>query len=289
MKRLLSRRSLGLTVPAFFLAAAAEADAPPRPATTGKDEKPPYWGEPRLAQEIQFAAAPADDPFAVPDLRLITEFRAARPVDLPAVYPVGIRVLTGKEVVDRITKITGVRVMLQGNWLAAHVALPRFAGPARELMDDLAHAFPLSRWLLEGTTWILAQGQHEAQLTLLSDEERHAQVMQIWRMLFTTMSVVQWNQLGDTGRLELAQLTVPQRRAVGDMIRLDYYDQSGDWTSTPRPEALEGKNVHLEFSGQGKSAELDIVAPAIVPIGYRPGCLFYKPSGELTFGILPPR
>jgi len=203
------------------------------------------------------------------------------------------RILSSEELVKAIQKETGVRVMLQADWLREHVALPEKGGPARELMDGLAVAFG-GKWLQVKNTWILARSLAEARLTLLTEAERATLLRQGRVALGRSITPDQWRRMAEKGGLALGELTPGQRALVLNDLRLYYYEPFANFGYAPGPQALTGQGVTLRLRGSGMDAMVALGAPgapgrdAIGPFDV--GIPFYhKRTGELLLGVPPPQ
>jgi len=259
-------------------------------AGTEAQPKPAYWKDPRLEREVSFKDRPASrETLAAPDPdpQLREAGGAYRVVRL-----VQGRILSGEELVKAIEKATGVRVMLQADWLREHVALPEQGGPARELMDGLAATFG-GKWLQVKNTWVLARSLEEARLTLLSEEERAVLHRQSTSALLGSISPEQWAKMTQKTGLDLRQFAPAQRSLILTKLRLYYYEPFRNFGYAPGPQALSGQGVFLRLTGSGREAQVGLVAPVAPgrdPMGpFEVGIPFYTPSGELQYGVPPPQ
>jgi len=276
--------------PGSAASADPEGQSQPSPDTQKAEPKPPYWKDPRLEREVSFKDRPASrETLAAPDPdpQLREAGGAYRVVRL-----VQGRILSGEELVKAIQKETGVRVMLQADWLREHVALPEQGGPARELMDGLAAAFG-GKWLQVKGTWILNRSLEEARLTLLTEDERGQAIRQSTGALLRSFTAEQWRGMAQKHGIGFNELTPAQRALILTELRLYYYEPFPNFGYAPGPQALSGQGVRLRLTGSGRDAQVGLIAPVAPgrdPMGpFEVGIPFYAPSGELQYAVPPPQ
>jgi hypothetical protein len=251
---------------------------------TGKQRKPLYWKDPRLAQEVSI---PGTSRLLVGLQRPDPEPEARAAGRRQEVRLIGSTLATGHEVTRAVRQKTDVTVLLQGNWMQEDLLLPRKGQPAREWMDALAETFG-GRWLQMGRTWILAETQEEARLTLLSEEERALAGRRCATAYMRSFTPAQWQQMAQREGLAFSQLSPQQRALVLQSMRLYRYDPSVQY-SVPGRQALAGAGVVLRLLGAGRQASVILRAPG--PPGqdeWSVSLVFYENDGSLMWGVPPP-
>jgi len=271
--------------------AAAAPDSPPKTLPAKEPAQPAYWRDPRLEKEVRFPEEKRGSRRKPRLGRIEPEFtEGPLRVDARPGRLVEGRVLAGSTLVRMLQEQTGVPLLLRGDWMREPFAVPLAAGPARELMDDLARVFNAS-WFQQGEIWVLARSQTEARWTAMPREERATQITANMRTLFTSFTPEQWDKLARTERAPLYAFPPPQGRPVMESIRLYYYNPELDAESVPTRPATRGEGLFLRLAGAGKTAALVLEAPGPAgPRGFTATFSFYdRETGQLLWGVPPPR
>lgn len=267
--------AVGVCLPAAVLSAPA-----PSARSVSAPSKPAYWSEPRLEQPIRTAEVPSVR--LHPDLYLWDAGGAAALAsgrELPPVRLVGGRIVAVRELMERMSRQTGVRVLMQADWMREELMLPLRAAPARELMDRLAERYG-GRWWRVGNAWVLARTMGEAELTAMPQEERYRRIGELARRVFGSFSREQWAALAANRILGAGDLTPSQWTLLQEFLRLYYFSLEHPVAVPPVAAGLKivlggsGRNAAVGLQGGGASYWLP----------------FYDAiTGEPLLGAPPPR
>lgn len=246
-----------------------------------------YWAEAKLEKVVR----PKPGPVLRPDVPALAyqepSTREDDPKDVAYVRPLNVSVLAAGDITRGITAQTGVKVLLQANWMREKVILPTAPAPARELMDGLRRAFP-GEWFKTDDLWILALGPAEAQMTLLTPEERAERSKAATGKVLKGLLPADWQLLLKNPQVPLNRLSLPTQRAIVEEMRLAYWDPERV-DGVPTPAAMQGR-LMISFSGQGQSAQIRVREVGRAVNQYAVGMPFFHPmTGEPLWGVRPPR
>lgn len=242
-----------------------------------------YWRDARLKKAVAFTEEKPGTLDREAEGRRVRAHTTAR----QGTRLVNVRLLDGAAVLQAIQEQTGVPLAIQTDWGEEAVAVPRRGGEARELMDGLAQAFE-ARWIRFDAAWVLAKSQVEAQLTMMSPQERGAASTNRTRSFIQSITPAQWQRLLQGTPVGLGEFTPSQRQAMIETLRLQYYDPQR--AMPPGPAAVLGKGVQLRYiTESGIGPVLDVTGPGRRG-EFGTGIPFYDTAtGALMWGIAPPR
>lgn len=286
--------SLGLLLTVILLLSGASklasAQVQVGQANEGVDltRKPPYWREARLDVPVE---VPAVKRKMSGILRRLPNAPSERVMGVyTTVHLVNQVIIPIRTMINAIHDKSGTAVLIRGDWMRGSIAVPeRSVLQAREWMDRLEEAFAGAQWTKVGATWVLARTPTEASLTALSGPERKARARELTRILVNAITAEQWKGLAAAERIELPKFQRAQIQPVFDRLRLEYYDPERHVATAPSADAVIGRRVYLRLEGRGRQAQLVILAPGATQ-EFRVAERFFDPqSGDLAWGVPPPR
>ena len=278
----------------IYAARAQNQPAKPAPAPEiDLRQKPAYWREPRL--EVAVAAPQVK---SVPRKKQAPEVLRRLPFDpserqlgvYTTVHPVNQVIVPARKMLEAIHQRSGLTVLLRGDWMREPLAFPRAeTQSAREWMDGLAEAFFGARWMQVGEAWVLARMPTEATWTAMPSVARAAKIRELTQSLFRSITAEQWKLLVKSERVELHKFERPQQQPVFERLRLEYFDPVRDPAGAPGAAAIAGREVFLRLQGSGRKAQLVLLAPGAVGEMQMAEPFFDRRTGDLAWGVPPPR